>query len=73
MKLLLSIISVLVCVNLAYGQTTTIEAISIEGNKRTRDKVILRELSFSVGSELEDGSDLAEIEDLGKRKLVHFS
>ena len=50
-KLFLFVISILISSNLLQGQDTiyTISHIEIEGNKRTKESVILRELNFNPG------------------------
>ena len=50
-KLFLFVISILISSNLLQGQDTiyTISHIEIDGNKRTKESVILRELNFNPG------------------------
>ncbi|WP_235298627.1 POTRA domain-containing protein [Portibacter marinus] len=64
------IVFIFLYVNAAIGQTMVINSINIEGNKRTRKKVILRELNFKVGTVIEDSSDLVAIEDFNEKRLL---
>ena len=50
-KLFFSLLSIFLIVNTLNGQDTiyTISHIEIEGNKRTKESVILRELNFEIG------------------------
>ena len=53
----------------AQNQLKTISSIEITGNKHTKDKVILRELEFSVGDEIK-ANDLICLLDLSRNQIM---
>lgn len=69
MRILISF-SFFFIVNVVIGQQLTIDSILIEGNKRTREKVILRELNFAIGTTFDEQVDLSEVEEFNKKRLL---
>lgn len=53
-----------------YGQQQAIESIFISGNKRTKDRVILRELTFAVGDSILEGEDLIALAEYNKNRVL---
>lgn len=69
MKILASLILLFIS-QLLIGQDFSVDAIVIEGNKRTREKVLLRELSFSQGNIFDHSEQLEELAKFNEQRLL---
>ncbi|GLR19780.1 BamA/TamA family outer membrane protein [Portibacter lacus] len=60
----------LLFVNVLLSQQITIHNIVITGNKRTKEKVILRELNFKIGTEYTTDTNIEEVEEFNEKRLL---